>query len=162
MKSPAIKELENLAVNVAKKKYPSLPLSHFIATRKYSDNSANALTKSVIDFIKLSGHFAERINTTGTLRDNRQIVTNCIGQTRQIGRAVWTKSGSTNGSADIHSLINGKAVYIEIKYGNDFQSEAQKLFEQNVTKAGGIYLIVRDFQSFYDWYQKESPIAVGL
>jgi hypothetical protein len=152
-KSKEIKTLEALAIAEAQKKYPNLPLSHFIATRKYSDNSANALTKCVLDFLKLSGNFAERINTTGIVRDKRKIVTDCIGRTRQIGQLTWIRSGVTRGSSDIHAIIDGKAIFIEIKYGKDIQSKYQKTFEQNVTKAGAKYLIIKSFEEFFNWYK---------
>ena len=52
------------------------------------------------------------------------------------------------GSADIHILKAGRAVYCEIKIGRDRQSEAQKAFQRSVEEAGGLYIIVRDFDDF--------------
>ncbi len=161
-KSEAITALENMAISEAKSKFPSLPHSHFVNTRKYSDNSANKLTKCCIDWLRLNGHHAERINTTGTIRNNCKVVTDCIGRSRQIGTLIWTKNGTTKGSSDIHAVINGRAVFIEIKFGKDFQSEAQKDFETTVTKAGAQYLIIKDFQQLFDWYKKQSPAGTGL
>jgi len=53
-------------------KYPSLP-DHAVALTNWQDNSANALTKSIIGFLNMSGHFAERINTMGTYRQGRRL-----------------------------------------------------------------------------------------
>ncbi len=45
-------------------KYPNIP-GHAIPQAKYTDKTANGLTKMIIEFIKLSGGQAERINTMG-------------------------------------------------------------------------------------------------
>lgn len=58
----------------------------------------------------------------------------------------------TRGTADIHAIIKGKAVKIEVKIGKDRQSIFQKEYQKNVEKAGGIYYIAKDFDSFYEWY----------
>jgi hypothetical protein len=39
-----------------------------------------------------------------------------------------------------------------VKYGKDRQSNDQKKYEQEVTKAGGIYLIAKTFDGFIEWY----------
>jgi len=138
-KSIAIQALEALAVAVAKRKYPGLPESHYTNTNKYKVNSANSLTKAVKDWINLNNGFCERINTTGIQRTIN-------------GRSMFTYSGCTKGSADLHSIINGRPVYIEIKWGADRQSKNQKDFQSKVEAAGALYLIVRTFEEFYDWY----------
>lgn len=46
-------------------------------------------------------------------------------------------------------------IKIEVKCkatGDNYQSAAQKHYQQQVEAAGGLYYIARDFQSFYDWY----------
>jgi Holliday junction resolvase len=50
------------------------------------------------------------------------------------------------GIADIVAVRSGKVLWIECKGPKGKQSEAQKLFEQNITAAGGLYLLVRDFE----------------
>jgi len=41
-----------------------------------------------------------------------------------------------------------------VKYGNDVQSQAQKEYQAAIERAGGVYIIVRDFDSFVEWYEK--------
>ena len=139
MKTPAIQALEALAIAEAKRKYPGLPECHYTSTRKYKVNSANSLTTAVKDWINLNKGFAERINTGGIKRNIK-------------GREMFTYSGCTKGSADLHSIINGKPVYIEIKWGADRQSQYQKDFQKKVEGCGAVYLIVRTFEEFYEWY----------
>lgn len=138
VKSQAVKTLENLALQALKRSFPSFP---YPVKPKYSDSSANGLTKCIIDYIRLRGFQAERINTTG-----RQIT---------IGNSLRFVKGSCQvGSADISATIQGRSVKIEVKCGNDVQSKAQEDYQAQIEAAGGVYLLVRDFQSFYNWFNK--------
>ncbi len=65
----------------------------------------------------------------------------------------WTKGTSTAGSADISATIKGRSVKIEVKIGKDRQSEAQKRYQEMIERAGGIYIIAKDFDSFVEWYE---------
>jgi len=122
----------------SKAKYPNMP-DHARVIKVPTESSANALTKAVIKWIQLHGGQAERINTMGRMIDTRKVVTNVVGQQSLIGSMKYIPTTGTKGSADISAVINGKAVKIEIKYGKDRQSEAQKIYEYEITKAGGIY-----------------------
>jgi hypothetical protein len=131
--------------------YPNVP-DHGLKPVKYEDKTANGLTKAIIDFLNLSGHFAERINTMGRMIDSRKQVTDVIGRTKTIGTAKYIPTTGTKGSADISATINGKSVKIEVKIGKDRQSQDQIQYQQRTEQAGGIYLIAKDFQGFYEWY----------
>ncbi len=61
---------------------------------QWNDNSANALTKSIIAFLQFSGCQAERINTMGVYRKKYRTDGVAIG-------GQWTKGTGTPGSADI-------------------------------------------------------------
>lgn len=150
-KSAALKELEKMANQEAIRLHPNCD-PRFLAPSRYCDTTANRFTQAVIDFLRLSGHQAERINCTGRYIDKRKVFTDVLGHKRQIGRAVWIPTAGQKGTADISAVIYGRAVKIEIKI-NDFQSEAQKKYQESIEKAGGVYLLVRSFQAFYDWYQ---------
>jgi hypothetical protein len=134
-----------------KEKYPSVP-DHALAMSKWSDTSANGLTKCVTGWIQLNGYQAERINTMGVYREAAK-VKDLDGISRTVGKGKWTKSTSTAGSADISATIKGRSVKIEIKYGKDIQSDAQKKYQESIERAGGIYLIVRNFDEFVTWWE---------
>ena len=51
-----------------------------------------------------------------------------------------------------YDFKEGGRYVLEIKYGKDTQGDDQKKYEQDITKAGGVYLIVRNMDSFIDWY----------
>ena len=118
----------------------------------YRDDTANGLTRLIIDCIKHDGGQAERINTTGIPIDTRQEVTDILGNRHIIGSLTWRKGGSTVGSADISATIKGRSVKIEVKIGKDRQSAAQKAYQREVEAAGGLYFIAHDFTSFVKWY----------
>jgi len=145
------KRLHDLAIQHLKQRYPSFPES-FIPVPKYSDSSANALTKTIVEFLQYSGHQAERINTMGRPIDNRKQVIDVLGRSRTIGSMEWGKSTSTKGSSDISSTIFGYSVKIEIKYGKDKQSKDQAKYAESVNSAGGVYFIATDFDMFILWY----------
>ena len=130
----------------------SMP-THCIPKPKFSDSSANNLTKAIIKYIELMGYQAERISNTGRYIDNKKMVKDIQGQTKQIGSGQYIPGTGTNGTADISATIKGKSIKIEVKFGKDRQSDAQKEYQQNIERSGGVYYIAKDFESFYNFYQ---------
>lgn len=123
-----------------------------VTGHKHRDDTANGLTRCIIEYIQYKGGQAERINTTGIPLDTRQTVTDVLGRTRTIGGVRWRPGGSTPGSADISATINGRSVKIEVKIGQDRQSDAQRRYQRQVEQAGGVYYIATDFTAFLHWY----------
>ena len=66
----------------------------------------------------------------------------------------WTPGQSTKGTADISATIRGRSVKIEIKWKNDRQSDVQKEYQASIERAGGVYIIVRTFDDFVEWYEQ--------
>jgi hypothetical protein len=136
-----------------RQRYPNMP-EYARTCKKYEDRTANGLTRCVIDFIRLSGYQAERINCTGRYIDNTEVFTDVVGRTRSIGSTKWLPTSGQRGTADISAVIRGRAVKIEIKI-KDRQSEDQMRYQEAIERAGGIYLIVRSFEEFYNWYNEQ-------
>ena len=149
----ALKLLNQTAYETMRFRYP-LIRPELLPPPKYSDKTANGLTKCVIAWIRYSGGQAERINVTGRQIDQRKTVTDCLGHQRQIGSLKYIPTSGTRGSADISATIHGRSVKIEIKIGRDKQRPAQMEYQRSVEAAGGIYFIASTFQQFYNWYQK--------
>jgi len=145
------KRFTALYIEMMKRKYPNVP-EHAIPRMKFTDNTTNNLTKCVVNFINYSGYQAERISNTGRYIDESRTVTDVLGQKRKIGSGKFIPGTGTNGTADISATIHGRSVKIEIKFGKDRQSEVQKKYQEQIEKAGGIYVIVKDFDSFLIWY----------
>jgi hypothetical protein len=149
-KTEALKELEKLYMADHHKRYPSMP-EYARACKKYRDDSANSLTQCIIDWIRMNGFQAERINSTGRYVDKSKTFTDVCGTVRTIGRGQWLPSSGQRGTADVSAVIQGRAVKIEIKM-RDRQSEDQKRYQQQIESAGGTYLIIRSFEEFYTWF----------
>ena len=137
-KPQAVKGLEHMADIHFRKKHPNFP-EYAIPPQSYRDDTANGLTRCIVDYIRFRGGQAERINTTGI-------------PVQQRGRIVWRKSNATKGSADISATIAGRSVKIEIKINSDRQSEAQRRYQATIEYAGGLYFIAKDFTTFVEWF----------
>ena len=131
-------------------KYPNTP-PQMLALTHWNDNSANELTKSVIAFLQFNGCQAERINTMGVYRKKYRTDGVAIG-------GQWTKGTGTPGSADISATIKGRSVKIEIKYGKDRQSQAQKDYQKAIEEAGGTYIIVKTFADMLNFYNEFTQV----
>jgi hypothetical protein len=150
-KSQSLKDLEKLSLEAKVVKCPNTP-PHYLVAEKFRDDTANGLTKAIIAHLRLNGHQAERISTTGRPIDNRKTFTDVLGKKRTIGTLKWIPGTGTNGSADISATIAGKSVKLEVKIGSDRQSHSQREYQQSIVLAGGIYFIVTSYDQFLNWY----------
>lgn len=96
--------------------------------------AATDLTRQTVEYLNALGHFAYRTNN-GRIRGKYKI--------------------SKDGSPDIHCITkpNGKFVAIEVKIGHDKQSEAQMLFQAEVEKTGGFYIIIKSFRDVENFFR---------
>jgi len=152
-KREAFKQLKNLFTIDQIKRFPNVP-DNARFTPVYSDRKTNSLTKCVIDYIRLSGYFVERSGNEGRVIDNRKTVTDCIGRTKTIGSIQRIKSSGTNGTSDLKMIVRGLFIALEIKCAatHDRQRPEQRSYQLQVEQSGGIYYIVTDFVSFYEWF----------
>jgi len=132
-------------------KSPSMP-KDYVPRFKYTDKTANGLTRCVVDWINFNGGQAERISTTGRVISNIQTVSDVMGIKRTIGSNKYIKGTGTKGSADISAVIKGRAVKIEVKM-KDKQSPHQIKYQQSIENAGGQYWLVHDFDEFMFHYE---------
>lgn len=145
--------LHKLYMADLRSKYPTFP-EIAMPQPKYSDTTANGLTKCIKEFLNFTGHQAERIASGGRVIDNRKTTVDVIGRSVTVGSTKYITGTSTNGTADISSVIYGASVKIEVKIGTDKQSDAQRIYQQNVEQAGGIYIIAKTFDGFIDDYRR--------
>lgn len=157
--SQALKKLRSLHFEHWRRQYPAIEEKYY-PRPTYQVSKANGLTRAIIDFIRFNGGQAERISSEGRVIDKRQTVTDVIGRVKTIGSVQRTYSSTTNGTSDLSAIIPdratgiGRSVKIEVKVGKDRQSEAQKAYQEAVTRAGGIYYVARDFEAFVEWYNQ--------
>ena len=151
-------QLRTLKLNDLKRKYPAAYEAsggEDYILKPMSDKTANGLTKCIIDWITLKGGYANRINTQGQARVNKIPRYNILtGKTEYRDSVTWTPSTTRIGTPDIDAIIKGKAVKIEVKIGKDKLSEAQKKHLEDIARAGGMYFVARDMESFVNWYEQ--------
>ena len=88
---------------------------------------ANELTKQILEYCRLQGHYVFRVNN--------------------IPGTKYRANTLTKGVADILGCTKkGVALAIEIKIGDDRQSEAQKESEAHYKKRGGIYIVAKKLE----------------
>ena len=133
--SPAMVDLLNKATEYSMAKYPSIP-DHARPKPSFKTSDANGLSKAIVEYIDLSGGWATRISTEGRYIES-------------LGKRI--PSSVKKGTADIHAVWKGRHLSIEVKIGADKQSPEQKLIEQDIIKAGGLYFIAKDFETFHHW-----------
>lgn len=133
-KPDAVKLLEAMANAEAKRLHPTCPN---LAPRVFRDDRANNLTKCVVEYIRLKGGFASRINNQGTYNQKLR---------------KYIPSTSRKGLADVMATFRGLSLHVEIKTGKDRQSSEQMKIESEVRQAGGYYFLAKDFDSFYQWF----------
>jgi ribosomal 50S subunit-recycling heat shock protein len=134
-------QLQQLYHEANRQKYPSFP-DNLRPSKAIKTTTANGLTKAVVDFLNLSGHFATRINNTGTW----------VKEKAHVNGGYYRPSTQVKGIADINATINGRTVAIEVKIGRDRQSDAQRAYQDRIERSGGTYWIVKDFDQFYELY----------
>lgn len=134
------KLLKELSVNECQKKIDActIPLKLSIYVPKpFIINTTNGLTNSIIRYFQLHNHFAERISTQGTWDAKNK---------------TYRHSTGTKGSADISAIVNGRSVKIEVKFGKDVLSDAQKSYAEKVRQSGALYYVAKDFFEFINWF----------
>lgn len=144
-----LQELKTKVKDSLRKKYPSLP-DHALTIPRYSDTTANSLTKAILDYLKVSNHKAWRQSSEGRYRPGQTLV-DVIGRTRVMKGQYLP--GTNEGHADVQSIINGLFVAWEVKM-KDKQSDKQKQFQQEVEQSGGKYFICRSFDEFITQYKQ--------
>lgn len=116
---------------------------------------AGDLEKVIIKFLRLMGHEASNIKTSGTYIKGKKTVgiTTSFGSTSGGDTGRYIPGNSTKGVADIIAGIYGIKWDIEVKFSKgDKQRESQKKYEGMVTKAGGYYSITKSFDDFHSQY----------
>ena len=140
--------LKQLSQEYLKTKHPNVP-KHCLPVIKYSDKTANGLTKCIIDFIQYKGGQAERISVVSRKVAGKFVKSTMTKGTADISATIPVYFRDSNGN---FLIKKGLSVKIEVKIGKDRQSEEQKRYEQDILNAGGYYFIAKDFNSFYEWY----------
>ncbi|HEV7348219.1 hypothetical protein [Telluribacter sp.] len=127
-------------------KYPNVAQTRGFYAKKYSDNSSNALTAAIVAYLNLTGGYATRQQSMGVKRKVK-------------GREIWTPGTTRTGATDVQGMYQGRSLQIEVKYGRDRMSEAQKKTAAHVTRAGGVHIVARTFDGFIEQFTAAFGLA---
>lgn len=126
----------------------------YVPKTKFSDKTANGLEKAICAYINLNGGMAERRKNSGRVIDDRKVVEDFMGNKRVLGSTRYIPGTGRNGTSDVSGIWKNKPIAIEVKIGKDRQSQAQKDYQHDFEKAGGIYIIAKDWNSFINEISK--------
>ncbi len=132
-----LKELTELTQMDKARRYPSVP-RYALPKKKLTDSTANGLTQAILSWLELNGCWATRVSSAGRYLPKEK---------------KFIPSTTKLGCADIHAVIGGRHVSIEVKVGKDRMSEDQHKVKAAIEKAGGVYFLARTFDEFLEWYK---------
>lgn len=118
---------------------PNFP-AKYIPHSQYSDKDANGLTRCIVDYLNLLGHFSTRLASMGTYRADLQ---------------KFVHSQQKAGLLDVFGVVEGRAIFVEVKVGKDRLSDVQKQTITQLKQAGAWVYVADTFQGFYDWFTIE-------
>lgn len=139
-----LQHLASLEMAQKRRTHPNVP-DHCRVKSKFNVKDSNSLTHAVKRCLELHECYVTRVQSQGQWNEH-------------LGR--FTHSTTKRGTADLHAVINGQHASIEIKWGSDRLSADQKKTAQQVQAAGGIYLIVKDYDTFWAWFGQYVPDLV--
>ncbi|MFT4154721.1 hypothetical protein [Parafilimonas sp.] len=118
----------------------------------YTDQTTNGLTRCITDWLKFNGHYSNRVNCQGQVR----LETIQLANGGSYKKASWTRSTTNRGTADLHCIVNGKPVSIEIKCKatRDRLRPEQLKEKQRIESAGGLYMVAGNMEQFTQWYDE--------
>lgn len=133
----ALHKLTALHQQAKREKYKSVPI-HAMPASRFNVESTNGLTKGILAWLELKGHYCTRLQSQGQWNP-------------KLG--IFTTSHVKRGIGDVMAIINARHVMIEVKYGKDKLSEYQIRTKEQVERSGGFYFVAKDFDQFMQWYE---------
>lgn len=125
---PAFRQLQNfIGEHTARK-----PRS-----KKPKPETANQLTRRIVSHVQANGGFATRLQSTGTYRDDLK---------------KYVPSQQVSGMPDVFAVVEGRAVFIEVKAGKDHLSDVQKQTIADLEPAGAWVYVAHTFDGFQEWF----------
>lgn len=112
--------------------------------------TANGLTTAIINHLKFTGNYGNRINVAGRMIGG--ITKTESGATFNDRR--WIKSSTKKGTEDIDAILFKNPVKFEVKVGRDKQSEKQQEHQKKIERAGGKYFIVRTMEDYFEIFDR--------
>lgn len=122
--------------------------AHAQPRKPFQENSANALTKTILAYFEFNGVKAWRQASDGRFIRGKEY-TDWAGRPREEKGTFIPRSKAAKGIGDVASVVKGLFISWEVKIKKDYQKPDQKEFQSDLEKSGGKYHIVKDWESFY-------------
>lgn len=118
------------------RKYPPFVIPQK-AKKVRRTGKTNSLKRNIVRLLNMSGNSAFINNTVGIWDEGKQLYRR-------------NRDRNAIGSGDVIACIKptGHHAEIEVKTGNDVQSEDQKRYQSRLERAGGTYILVKDLDDF--------------
>ena len=136
------------------KNFPNAYREHGAPKVKFpKTDTSNGLTTMIKNWCLWNEASCMRVNSQGQARVEKVHLAH--GNIRTNVR--WTK-GQSKGAADLDIVIKHKShkfgipIKCEIKIGNDSQRPDQMQYEKQVTAAGGVYVIIKTPEQWFNFY----------
>ena len=128
------------------KKHEGFPKAYLIPPEKYFYKNTSHreylskwLEAVICNLLNFAGHPTKKVETTG-----RKIKA-------KSGKEIYIKTRtSRKGEPDVMAIIDGRAVYFEVKIGADRLSDDQKTFIERLQKAGAVVHIIKTVDDFFN------------
>ena len=111
------------------------------------DETANQLTRRIVSHVRANGGFATRLQSTGTYRDDLK---------------KYVPNQQVSGLPDVFAVVEGRAVFVEVKAGKDRLSDVQKQTIAALEQAGAWVYVAHNFEGFQEWFTAHSLNARPL
>ncbi|WP_020607694.1 VRR-NUC domain-containing protein [Spirosoma spitsbergense] len=132
-KLPAFRQLQAFIVEETTRK----PRSTKPKPNADRPETANELTRRIVKHVQDTGHFATRLQSTGTYREDLK---------------KFVPSQQRAGLPDVFAIVDGQAVFVEVKAGKDRLSDTQRETIKTLLRAGAFVFVAHSFQEFDKWF----------
>jgi hypothetical protein len=125
-------------------------------------NTSNGLQRFIVNYVDWIGGLGNRINVMGRTIGKEYNTTESgmvYDSRKQIGSSTKTGTADTDLQIPHAKHYFGIHVYAEIKIGKDIQGTAQYRFMNKANAAAGIYVIIRNVDQWFDFYDKLIKLA---
>jgi hypothetical protein len=142
------------------KKYPNAPDTLLNYPKAVNLTKTNDIEKCIVKWFEMNGYIAERTKTQGRRLGNDVAHHDFLGKVQFVEKAKFIPSTARNGSCYIKATCRDKAglpmsLAIEVKnvYTNDRIRPDQIKYKEQFEKSGGVYVVIRCFSEFVEWYK---------
>lgn len=142
-----LKALKAIYREWLREQYPNVPESGLHGLGKFSAKDTNGITHCITTLLNTCGCYCVRVNTQGQWNEKLQ---------------KWTKGHTPKGTADLLACIGGTFFSFEIKRGYDKLTPEQEATRERVQASGGVYLVIYEYQTFYNWLRYELAQSEGV